>query len=75
MISLYFRVGRNFYASRGGLLFGLIISYVRIYTYEKREVRLFFTLTEGFAIPVTGRKTTEVHARYANHPTHRTGEE
>jgi hypothetical protein len=31
---------------------------------------LFFTLDEGFAIPVTGRKTTEVHARYANPPTH-----
>ncbi len=35
-----------------------------IYTYKKREVRLFFTLLKGFAIPVTGRKTTEVHARY-----------
>ena len=44
---------------------GCLISYVRIYTYEKREVRLFFTLNEGFAIPVLSRKTTEVHARYA----------
>ena len=23
-----------------------------------------YTLTEGVAIPVTGRKTTEIHARY-----------
>ena len=37
-------------------------SYTRI---KKREVRLFFTHLEGFAIPVTGRKTTEIHARYA----------
>ena len=35
---------------------------------KKREVHLFFTLDEGFAIPVTGRKTTEIHARYANPP-------
>ena len=48
--------------------------YAYIYT-EKREVRLLFTLLKGFAIPVTGRKTTEVHARYANPPTHRTGED
>ena len=39
-----------------------------VYTHKKREVRLFFTLNEGFAIPVTSRKTTEVHARYI-HPT------
>jgi hypothetical protein len=36
-----------------------------IKTYKKREVRLLFTLTEGFAIPVHSRKTTEIHARYA----------
>ena len=45
-----------------------LISYVRIYTYEKREVRLFFTLDKGFAIPAKSRKTTEVHARDI-HPT------
>ena len=33
--------------------------------HKKREVRLFFTLTEGFAIPAKSRKTTEFHARYA----------
>ena len=32
---------------------------------KKREVRSFFTLIKGFAIPVTSRKTTEFHARYA----------
>ena len=37
---------------------------VRIYT-KKREVRPFFTLIKGFAIPAKSRKTTEVHARYA----------
>ena len=31
---------------------------------KKREVRLLFTLIQGFAIPVLSRKTTEVHARY-----------
>ena len=36
----------------------------RVYAYKKREVRLFFTLLKGFAIPVLSRKTTEVHARY-----------
>ena len=41
------------------------INIVRVYTHKKREVHLFFTLDEGFAIPVTGRKTTEIHARYA----------
>ena len=32
--------------------------------HKKRESHLLFTLDEGFAIPVTGRKTTEIHARY-----------
>ena len=32
------------------------------------RVRLVIPLLKGFAIPVTGRKTTEVHARYI-HPT------
>jgi len=36
-----------------------------VYTKQKREVRSFFTLTEGFAIPAKSRKTTEFHARYA----------
>ena len=30
---------------------------------KKREVRLLFTLIQGFAIPLPSRKTTEVHAR------------
>ena len=34
------------------------------YTQKKREVRSFFTLIKGFAIPAKSRKTTEVHARY-----------
>ena len=38
-----------------------------VFTQQKREVRSFFTLTEGFAIPLHSRKTTEVHARYI-HP-------
>ena len=33
--------------------------------HKKREVHLFLTLLKGFAIPVTGSKTTEIHARYA----------
>ncbi len=50
------------------------MSYRRVQN-EKREVRLFFTLTEGFAIPLHSRKTTEVHARYAypSHPFNRRG--
>ena len=32
---------------------------------KKREVRSFFTLIQGFAIPLPSRKTTEFHARYA----------
>ena len=39
-------------------------TYQQPYTRKKRKVRLFFTLNEGFAIPVSNRKTTEVHARY-----------
>ena len=35
---------------------------------EKRELQLVFTLSKGFAIPATSRKTTDVHARYANPP-------
>jgi len=43
----------------------LEFEFFRIYT-KKREVRSFFTLFKGFAIPVLSRKTTEIHARYAN---------
>ena len=39
-------------------------TYQQPYTRKKRKVRLFFTLNEGFAIPVSNRKTTEVRARY-----------
>ena len=35
-----------------------------IFNNKKREIHLSFTLTEGFAIPVPSRKTTEIHARY-----------
>ena len=39
--------------------------YARVHkAHKKREVRSFFTLTKGFAIPAKSRKTTEVHARY-----------
>ena len=41
--------------------------------YKKRGVQLVFTHLEGFAIPVTSRKTTDVHARYAIPPTHNLG--
>ena len=34
----------------------LVIKSSYIYTYKKREVRLFFTLLKGFAIPVHSRK-------------------
>ena len=34
------------------------------YAQKKREVRLLFTLIQGFAIPLPSRKTTEVYARY-----------
>ena len=40
---------------------------------KKREVRSFFTLDKGFAIPAKSRKTTEVHARYIHPTTPRTG--
>ena len=46
---------------------GFII--VNVYT-QKRGVQLVFTLIKGFAIPVLGRKTTDIHARYANPPPH-----
>ena len=49
-------------------MFPLICVHAYIRT-KKREVRSFFTLDEGFAIPLHSRKTTEVHARYVQ-PTH-----
>ena len=53
----------RFPKSVSGATFIVILS-VHIYTHEKREIRLSFTPIKGFAIPVTCRKTTEVHARY-----------
>ena len=38
------------------------------YAQKKREVRLLFTLIQGFAIPLPSRKTTEVHARIYTPP-------
>lgn len=36
-------------------------------TQKRREVHLFFTLPRAFAMPVTRRKTNEVHAEYVMH--------
>ena len=52
-----------FYYLAGGF-FHYISFTIHTYIHEKRESHLSFTLLEGFAIPVTSRKTTEIHARY-----------
>ena len=52
-----------------------MVNYLSGIYIEKRGVQLVFTLLKGFAIPVSSRKTTDVHARYANLPTQITGED
>ena len=44
-----------------------------VYTHEKREVRLFFTLIKGFAIPHTVEKQPKSTPDMLNPPTHLTG--